>query len=250
MQLGLGDALAVFDFALNKCDWLHRMVVNLTDNKERSEQLSQSVKALQNLILIIKQSGHIYEPIVNALHKLETSLVHAEFLLSKYSQAKGIKKLAKSNGFESKFQGMNQRLNENCFMLALILLAEQRAFLHRVYQMVIEGMMDQEPSWSSPTSPPVSVLVPRPLKNSDRLPFPSLLPPVQHHTAPGRVVALPSYLVSPRYASNFTTPSPSPFVSPASPIHAISARAVLSSTLSPPSIPLQRTYGVGGPLFP
>lgn len=227
MEFGLGDALAVFDFTLSKCERLHRMVVNIEDNKRRSEKLSQRVTALKNLILAIKQGGHVYEPILSALQKLETSLVYAEFLLMKYSQTKGIKSLVRSNGFEIKFQDMNQRLNGDCFMLALNLLAEQREFLHKVYEMVLGGRIDQEP-WSSPASPPVPLLVPRPLKDSVRVPFPSLLSPVQHHTAPGRIVALSSYYQSPRYASNFTSPSPNPLVSPTSPVYAISARAVLS----------------------
>lgn len=218
MQLGLGDALAVFDYTLNKCERLHRIVVNIKDNKERSEQLSQRVTALQNLILAIKQSGHIYEPILNTLQKVDTSLVHAKFLLIKYSQSKGIKSLVKSNDFESKFQAVNQRLNGDCFMLALNLLAEQRQLLHKVYEMVPGGRIDQEP-WSSPASPPQ-------------------LAPVQHHTAPRLNKALCSYCLS-RPASYFAAPSPKPFVPPASPGYALSARAVLNSTMNPPSIPLQ-----------
>lgn len=92
-----------------------------------------------------KPSSHIQEAILLALHGLETLLVYGEFLPNKYSQIKDNMSLVKSNDFGIKSQDLNQRLNENCFVLALTLLAKQHKFHHKLFRLVEGGRMGQEP---------------------------------------------------------------------------------------------------------
>lgn len=250
MEFGLGDGLAVLDLTMNMCERLHRMIGNMKGNKERSERLSQRVKALQNLVLTIKQSGpsHISEPILNALQELRTSLACAEVILIKYSQTKGIKSLVKSNGFESKFQDMNQRLNENYFTLSGALQAEHREVLHKVYQTVSGGRMEPR---SSLAPPPVPLLVPQPPTITVPVPPPGLLSSVHLSPAPVHVMAPSPFFFPPPPIPTitFTTPSPRIMVSPVSPVPPISTQVVLSSTLSPPLAPVLGTYTVRPPFF-
>lgn len=227
------------------------MTVNMKGNKGRSEQLSQRVKALQNLVLTIKQSGpsHISEPILNALQELRTSLACAEVMLIKYSQTKGLKSLVKSNGFESKFQAMNQRLNENYFTLSGALQAEHRVVRHMVYQTVSGGRMEAR---SSPAPPPVPLLVPQAPTITVPVPPPGLLSPVQFPSAPGHVMAPSPFFFPPPPIPTitFTAPSPCIMVSPVSPVPPISTQVVISSTLSPPLAPVLGTYTVRPLYFP
>lgn len=233
------------------------MIGNMKDNKDRSKRLCQRVKALQTLILTIKQSGpsHISEPILNSLQELKTLLACAEVMLIKYSQTKGIKSLVKSNSFEGKFQDMNERLNESYFTLSGALQVEHREVLHKVYQTVSGGRMDQEPR-SSPASPPVPLLVPQPPVVTVPAPppaflSPAFLSPVQRPPAPGHIMAPPPFFFPPPAVPTITITAPSPSIifSPVSPIPPMSTQVVVSSTLSPPLAPVVGTYTVRPPFF-
>lgn len=222
------------------------MIGNMKDNKDRSKRLCQRVKALQTLILTIKQSGpsHISEPILNSLQELKTLLACAEVMLIKYSQTKGIKSLVKSNSFEGKFHDMNERLNESYFTLSGALQAEHREVLHKVYQTVSGGRMDQEPR-RSPASSSVPLLVPQPPVVTVPAPPPAFLSPVQHPPAPGHIMAPPPFFFPPPVPTiTIAAPSPSIIVSPLSPIPPMSTQVVVSSTFSPPLAPVVGTYTV------
>lgn len=220
-------------------------------NKERCDRLGQRVKALQTLILTIKNSGpsRISELILSALQELKTSLACAEVMLIKYSQTKGIKGLVKSNSFEGKFQDMNQRLNENYFTLSGALQAEHREVLHRVYQ-TVSGRMDHEPR-SSLASPPVPPLVQQPPIVTVPVPPTGLLSPVQPPLASGHIMASSPFFFPPPPVPTITitAPSPSIIVSPVSPIPSVSTQLVVSSTLSPPLAPVLGTYTIRPPFF-
>lgn len=225
------------------------MIINMKGNKERSERLGQRVKALQTLILTIKQSGpaHISELITNALQELKTTLACAEVMLIKYSNTKGLKSLVKSNGFEGKFQDMNQRLNENYFTLSGALQAEHREVLHKVYQTVSGGKTDQEP-WSSPAPAPVPLLVPQPPIVTVPVPPPGLLSPVQLPPAPGHFMAPPPFFFPPPPVPTITITAPSPGIL-VSPVPPIPTQVIVSSTLSPPLAPVVGTYTIRPPFF-
>lgn len=239
--------MAVLDIALNMCERLYCMIMAMKGNKERSERLSKRVKALQTLILTIKESGpaHISSLLLSALQELRTSLACAEVMLIKYSKTKGIKSLVKSNSFEGKFQDMNQRLNENYFTLSGALQAEHREVLHKVYQTVSGGKTNQEPR-SSPAPPPLSVLLPQPPTVTVPVPPPGLLSPVLLPPAPGHFMAPPSFFPPPPVP---TITISAPLVSPVSPIPSLSTQVVVSSTLSPPLAPVLGTYTVRPPFF-
>lgn len=213
-----GDGLAVPDLTYKLCERLHRVIVNMKGNKKRSEQLSQTVKALQTLILTIKKKApsQISEPILNALQEVKTSLACAEVMLIKYSQSRGIERLVKSKSFDGKFQDMNQRLNENYFTLSGALQAEHGDVLQKV---------DQTP----PVPTTVTALVPPPVHIMAASPYFFPPPPVPTMT----IIA----------------PSPGLIVSPLSPIPSIPTQVVVSSTLSPPLAPIMTSYTIQRPFF-
>lgn len=246
-----GDGLAELDLVLSMCERLYGMIMNMKGNKERRERLSQRVKALQTLIVTIKQSGpaHISEPILNALKGLKTLLACAEVMLIKYSQAKGIKSLVKSNSFEGKFQDMNERLNENYFTLSGALHAEHREALHQVHQTVSAGRMDLEPRSNLASS--LVPLVHQPPTVTIPVPSQGLLSPVQPSFTPGHVVAPPPFFFPSPPVPTFTIAAPSHgiIVSPVSPIPSMQTKVVFSSTLSPPLTQVLRTYTIQQPFF-
>lgn len=246
--MSFGDGLAVLDLTWNICERVRCMIANMKGNKSRHDRLKERVKALQ-----IKQSGpaHISELILSALQELRTSLACAEVMLIQYSQSKGIKHLVKSNSFTSKFQDLNQRLNENYLTLSGALQAEHRDVLQQVYAKVSGNRMDQVP-WSSPASPPVPLLVPQPPTVAVPVQPSGLLSPVQLPPLPGLTITQNPFFVPPPPVPTitFTAPSSNIIVSPLPPVPTVTTQVVVSSTLSPPLGPVLGSYTVRPPFFP
>lgn len=253
-----GDALALVDLVWNMCLTLRRMIGNLKANRDRHERLCQRVKALQDLILTIKERGpaHIPNPILNALQELRTTLACAEVMLIKYSQAKGVRGLVKSNSFESKFLDMNQRLNENYFTLSGALQVEHREVLHRVHEIVSGRRVDQE-YCGGQAVPPVpmpapsqvpTVTIPVPVPNmvpsgilTSGIPLP--LGPVMS-PSPFSVLAPPGPTIT------IHAPAPNMIVPPFPLIPPIPSQIVISSTIAPLQAPALGTYTIKPSFFP
>lgn len=245
-----GDALALVDFVCNMCLTLRRMIGNLKANKDRHERLCQRVKALQDLVLTIKERGpaHIPDTILNTLQELRTTLACAEVMLIKYSQATGFKGLVKSNSFEGKFQDMNQRLNENYITLLVALQAEHREVLHRVHEIVSGRRLGQE-CCGGQAVPPLPMPVP------SQAPTPAFPVPVPNMVPPG--IPLPlgpvvspspfSVLAPPGPTIAIHAPVPNVIVSPFPPIP---SPIVISSTIGPTQASVLGTYTIKPSFFP
>lgn len=263
-----GDALALVDLVWNMCLTLRRVIGNLKANKDRHQRLCQRVKALQELVLTIKERGpsHIPNPILNALQDIRTTLACAEVMMIKYSQAKGVKGLVKSNSFESKFLDMNQRLNENYLTLSGALQAEHREVLHRVHEIVSGGRPDQE-YCGGQVVPPVPMAAPSqastltfPVPAPSQAPTPIIPVPVPNMVPSGILtsgIPLPlghvmspspfSVLAPPRPTLVIHAPVPNMIVPPFPPMP---SQIVISSTVAPPQARVLGTYTIKPSFFP
>ncbi|KAI3370729.1 hypothetical protein L3Q82_007107 [Scortum barcoo] len=174
---------------------IYSLAENVKANKDRCQRVAQRSKALQELVLTIKQRGpgQISTPLENALRELCASLEEAKTLMMKFSQTKGVKSFWKSGSHEEKFNKVNERLTDNFQVLSGALQIEHGTMLSKVYQTVSGRSFDEEyysgQDLTTPTSPtPVPSPVPQMPVSSPTNPTapPAIMPqmPVSSPTNP------------------------------------------------------------------
>ncbi|KAM3610014.1 uncharacterized protein V6R79_023878 [Siganus canaliculatus] len=126
------------DLSLTMCSSIYKMAENMKANKDRCKRVAQRVKALQELVLTIKERGstQISSAVENALKELCATLTSAEETMRKFSQTKGVKSFLKSGNHEDKFSKINERLTDNFQVLTGALQIEQGNLLQKMYENV------------------------------------------------------------------------------------------------------------------
>lgn len=249
-----GDVLGLVDLVCNLCTTIHSLVENMKANKESCQQLTQRVKALQDLVFTIKQRGphQIPATVVNALRELGTTLAFAEVMIIKYSKTKGIKGLLKSNSYEGKFSKINERLTDNFQLLSGALQIEHGNILHKVYETVSGKRQNEEycNGQAIPTAPmplPNTISpMPMPIPTAP-LPVPNIMPPMQMYGP--QITPMPvRCIMSPRLVSILTASMPllrTPVVISST----IFPRPILR-TIAPVQAPVLGTYVVNNSYYP
>ncbi|CAK6977938.1 uncharacterized protein LOC121897281, partial [Scomber scombrus] len=134
------------DPILGLCKGIYDMVEVTKTNKERNLRLAKRVKALEDLVLTIKQRGpsQISDNVVNALKQLCITLTSAKKLMVKYSKSKGFKSFLKSGNHEGNFCTVNEALTDSFQVLSGALQIEQRDIMYQVFETVTLRRQDEE----------------------------------------------------------------------------------------------------------
>nr|XP_046251428.1 arp2/3 complex-activating protein rickA-like [Scatophagus argus] len=228
----------IVDFVLNMSSVILKMVDNAKANKDRLQRVAQRVKALQELVLTIKQrgSGQISFTVGNALRELSATLTCAKQVMEKYSQSKPVMNFLKSTIHEDKFYKINERLTDNFQILSGALQIEQGNVLHKVYETVSGRRQDEA------TMPPMPPMPPMPV-SSPTAPMPPM--PVSSPTAPmpPMPVSSPTAPMPPMPIYGPTAPmSPMPMSGPTAPMPPM---PIYGPTAPMPSMPI---YGPTSPV--
>ncbi|XP_075995446.1 uncharacterized protein LOC142989686 [Genypterus blacodes] len=119
---------------------IYNLAENAKANKERCQRIVQKVKALENLVLKLKQRapGQISDHVMQTLQLLCITLNSARDLIYRYTQdSKGkMKSLVKSGSHGDKFNKMNEELSEALMVLSAVLHVEQGDMLCKMYESV------------------------------------------------------------------------------------------------------------------
>ncbi|XP_076588202.1 uncharacterized protein LOC143321635 [Chaetodon auriga] len=208
------------EFILSICKTIYQMAENVKANKERCQRVAKRVKALQELVLTIKQRGpgQCSAPVENALKELCTTLTSAKTLMMKYSKTKAVMSFLNSKSHEDQFCKMNERLTDNLQVLSGALQVEQGNILHKVYETVAGKRQDEE-YWSGQASSTIST-------NSVTPPSTITCMPMSIPTSP----LPPPSIMSPMPVSSPTTAMPAPVIMSPMPMSSP------TSPVSPPSI--------------
>ncbi|XP_041795495.1 pollen-specific leucine-rich repeat extensin-like protein 1 [Chelmon rostratus] len=208
------------EIILSICTSIYQMAENVKANKERCQRVTQRVKALQELVLTIKQRGpgRCSVPVENALKELCTTLTSAKMLMTKYSQTKAVMSFLKSESLKDQFCKMNERLTDHLQVLSGALQVEQGNILYKVYETVAGRKQDEEycsgrASFTNPTTPmpPPSIMSPMPMCSPTApVPPPSIMSPMPM-CSPTAPVPPPS-IMSPMPMCSPTTPVPAPSI--------------------------------------
>ncbi|XP_044050273.1 gibberellin-regulated protein 14-like [Siniperca chuatsi] len=207
---------------LSICSTIYKMAENVKANKERCQRVAQRVKALEELVLTIKQRGpgQISATVENALREFCITVEGAKEIMMKYSKTKAVMSFLKSGSHEEKFCKVNERLNDNFQVLSGALQIEQGNILSKVYETVSGRRQDEECySGQAPTSPTAP------------MPLPSIMPPTPV-SSPTTPMPLPS-IMPPMQMSNPTTPMALPSIMPPTPVSSPTAPMALPSTMPP-----------------
>ncbi|XP_071316416.1 uncharacterized protein [Trachinotus anak] len=200
------------DQLLSVCQTIYQMVENTKANKERCQRVSRRVKALEELVLTIKQRGpgQISAPVDKALKDLSITLHSAKDLIMKYSQTNVVKSFLKSGNLEEKFYMVNERLTDNFHILSGTLQVEQGNILYKVYESVVRE--DGEQPLTSPTAP-----MPHPP------PTAPMLPPTPTASVPPTMPVSSPTALMPRPMPTGPMPLPIPVYRPITPapVHCI-----------------------------
>ncbi|XP_075995632.1 uncharacterized protein LOC142989820 [Genypterus blacodes] len=215
---------------------IYNLAENAKANKERCQRIVQKVKALENLVLKLKQRapGQISDHVMQTLQLLCITLNSARDLIYRYTQdSKGkMKSLVKSGSHGDKFNKMNEELSEALMVLSAVLHVEQGDMLCKMYESVqdyksVSGEKlheEQNPGQLVSTakapmtvsSPPASV------------PLPSTVAPM---TAASRRVSMP--LLS--TAAPMTVSSPTASMPLLGPVAPMASSTVAPMTASSPT---------------
>ncbi|XP_029992831.1 mucin-2-like [Sphaeramia orbicularis] len=231
------------DHVLTLCTSIYRIVENAKANKERCQRVAKRVKALEELVLTIKQRGlcQFSDPVNNALREIYQTLSSAKALITKFTEAKPVMNILKSSSNEDKFAKINERLNDNFQILSGALQIEHGDTLNRMCHTLSRcrslsqqgdtpdrmyntlprshsldhppeigfgnptSLMSQD-SVSSPTAPPMT---PRPLMSPTASPMITPAIPVTTPTA-----AMPVRSVMPPMSPSPMIPMPTPSIMP------------------------------------
>lgn len=146
------------------CPTIIEMYDNMKDNDERCRRIADRVRALEGLVLTVKErgSGRNSGAVEKALKELHTILKHAEKLVSKFSKNNRLKQFMMSGSIGAKFSEVNQRLTENFQMLSGALQVEQSDILHKVYETVLGRPYTPLPNPPCPMFSPAAPPIPSP----------------------------------------------------------------------------------------
>lgn len=226
---------------LSLCMSIYQLAENVKANKDRCQRVAKRVKALEELVLTIRQRGlcQFSTPVNSALKELHMTLSAAKAVIMKYSETKPVMKILKSGSTEDKFNKINERLNDNFQILSGALQIEHGDTLNRMCNTLsrrsgfevtdigfgnqtslmsqdsvcspVAPPMTSRPLMSPTTSTPVPMIAPAPpvTRPTAAMPVPSGMSPMSP-MSPGPIIPMPSPsfvpVNNPIIPMNFTRP--------------------------------------------
>ncbi|XP_019216395.1 calphotin-like isoform X1 [Oreochromis niloticus] len=217
---------------------IKKMVDTVKSNKEYCSRIADRVKAVEGLVLNIRQRdpSQISDTVDGALRELYVILNSAKTLMAKFSQTKAVKGFFKSGSIEEKFNEVNQRLTENFQVLSGALQIEHTNMLQKVYEAVSRQSTEEEvcsmmanTTLTPPMFPPApvsspTVPMPQPAQVSSptvpMLPFAPMPSPTVPMPQPAQVSSPSVPMFQPAPVSHPQHPQlpPTPISNPTSPI--------------------------------
>ncbi|XP_047195727.1 uncharacterized protein LOC118109988 [Hippoglossus stenolepis] len=213
------DNLELLSSIFSLCKTIYGMVGNMKTNKERCQRVTQRVKALEDVVLLIKQRGpgQMSSAVVKALNELWITLISTNELIKKYSQTKAFLNFVKSKSHEEQFYKMNESLTDNFQVLSGVLQVENGNMLCKVYDCVSGMQHNEELPLTSPTA-----LMPRPMHTA---PMPTALMPTALMPRPMPIAPMPTHDSPDAYSTDASPHAYSP--------HAYSPHAYSPHAYSP-----------------
>ncbi|XP_004566213.1 uncharacterized protein LOC101483434 [Maylandia zebra] len=190
---------------------IKKMVDTMKSNKEYCSRIADRVKAVEGLVLNIRQRdpSQISDTVDGALRELYVILNSAKNLMAKFSQTKAVKGFFKSSSIEEKFSEVNQRLTENFQVLSGALQIEHTTMLQKVYEAVSKQSTEEEvcsmmanTSLTTPMFPPALVSSP----TVPMLPFAPMSSPTVPMPQPAQVSSPTVPMPQPAQVSSPTVP--------------------------------------------
>ncbi|KAL7403023.1 hypothetical protein ABVT39_023219 [Epinephelus coioides] len=141
------------------------MAQNVKTNRERCQRIAQRVRALEELVLIIKQRGpgRISGVVENPLRELCTTLASAKRLMMEYSKRNSFKKFLRSSSHEDEFHMLNERLTNDHLILSGALQIDHGNMLHQVMETFSGRRQEEEYYSGQPRGVPIGTLPPNPM---------------------------------------------------------------------------------------
>ncbi|XP_078024475.1 uncharacterized protein LOC144463583 [Epinephelus lanceolatus] len=261
------NILSLVEFTLSLCFKVYNMAQNVKTNRERCQRIAQRVRALEELVLNIKQrgQGRISGVVENPLRELCNTLASAKGLMMKYSKRNSFKKFLRSSSHEDEFHMLNERLTNDHLILSGALQIDHGNMLHQAILTVSGRRQDEEyysdqlrdvPIGTLHQGPPYGFTIPMhhpsnipPLPMPDPttpVPPPSIPPPtLVHYTVPPSPLSatfaprpLSTTIVS-RPAHIYYTTAPKSVLGPLAPMK---APMLLTRTIAPTTFSSQNTY--------
>ncbi|XP_005748832.1 ESX-1 secretion-associated protein EspK-like [Pundamilia nyererei] len=229
---------------------IKKMVDTMKSNKEYCSRIADRVKAVEGLVLNIRQRdpSQISDTVDGALRELYVILNSAKNLMAKFSQTKAVKGFFRSSSIEEKFSEVNQRLTENFQVLSGALQIEHTTMLQKVYKAVSRQNTEEEvcsmmanTSLTTPMFPPAPVSSP----TVPMLPFAPMSSPTVPMPQPAQVSSATVPMLPFAPMSSPTVPM-LPFAPMSSPTVPMPQPAQVSSS----SVPMFQPAPVSHPQHP
>ncbi|KAG8012373.1 E3 ubiquitin-protein ligase RFWD3 [Nibea albiflora] len=124
---------------------IYSLVEKVKANRERCQRLSCRVKALDDLVKAIKETGQkqTSAEVKQSLMELHITLKSAKDFIEKFTSANCIKRFVSSRSHEDEFGSLNERLNDAFQVLSGFLQVEQRNMLHQVFDQTTRQKEDE-----------------------------------------------------------------------------------------------------------
>ncbi|XP_026032624.1 uncharacterized protein KIAA0754-like [Astatotilapia calliptera] len=229
---------------------IKKMADTMKSNKEYCSRIADRVKAVEGLVLNIRQRdpSQISDTVDGALRELYVILNSAKNLMAKFSQTKAVKGFFKSSSIEEKFSEVNQRLTENFQVLSGALQIEHTTMLQKVYEAVSKQSTEEEvcsmmanTSLTTPMFPPAPVSSP----SVPMLPFAPMSSPTVPMPQPAQVSSpsVPMLPFAPMSSPTVPMPQPAQVSSPTVPM-------LPFAPMSSPTVPMPQPAQVSSPSVP
>lgn len=122
---------------------IYTLVETVKANKKRCQRVSERVKALEDLVVSIKNKEQTSDDVEKALKELSITLESAQKLITKFTTAKWLVKIVKSSSYGDDFNSLNERLNDAFQVLSGALQVEQGNLLFKVFEQTNREQQDE-----------------------------------------------------------------------------------------------------------
>lgn len=104
------------DLVLNLAETVIQMGQNSKQNKDRCQRVTKRVRALQELVIKLKEKdpAQISKLVSNALKELSVTLISAQNIMKKYKKSNAAKNFIKHSSYEEKFNKIDLNLGLCC----------------------------------------------------------------------------------------------------------------------------------------
>ena len=139
------SVMEYIDFVLSIASSLYSLCEEVKANKKRCQRLAQRVKALEELLLAIKQkgTGQLSADVKRVLRELKITLDSATEVVKKYTTDSFLKRITKAYDHGDEFGSLNDRLNDAFQVLSLALQVDHSHKLHKLFEVTSRRAEDE-----------------------------------------------------------------------------------------------------------